>query len=355
MKKKVNFPLAITFVVLCGVLLVVVILQYGLIPGIKIFSGQPSDQITEDETPNWRIYRNEEYGFEIKHPEDWQLKIADWLDPEDREKLYVELYPPEAYLPDLDVRDPIIVLGVIEGIEGASFPIKFLGRHGESLICEDIQIGNFSFCKLTIDRSDGSSFTNMTIYAIEKKSLIYSVTMACGWSDCESRLEFEVFEKMVSTFRFIDTEEKKTQGWELLEGSLALEKEEPPADLKVILFEPCKSGSEDHEFAYNSVDLNDDGIKEFIVSPLVFCGESIIGATGNGPIWIYQKLDGGWEAIEGLVMEGNTIVVKEEKTNGYHDLVTYWHLSAVSGIITLYRWDESSSSYSAESSIEVGP
>jgi len=28
---------------------------------------------TEDETADWKTYRNEEYGYEIKYPEDWQL------------------------------------------------------------------------------------------------------------------------------------------------------------------------------------------------------------------------------------------------------------------------------------------
>jgi len=55
MKKKVNFPLAITLILLCGVLLVVVLFKYGLISRIKIplfnsLEEQPSDQVTEDET-----------------------------------------------------------------------------------------------------------------------------------------------------------------------------------------------------------------------------------------------------------------------------------------------------------------
>lgn len=82
MKQKIYFPLAITFIILCAVLLILVILQYGLIPGLKLptcclgesseeSSKQPSEQssnqITEDETSNWNTYRNEEYGFEIEY------------------------------------------------------------------------------------------------------------------------------------------------------------------------------------------------------------------------------------------------------------------------------------------------
>lgn len=80
MKQKISFPLAITFVIVCAALLIVVVLQYGLIPGIKLptccldeLSEQSSEQIAEDETSGWKTYRSEYYGFEIKYPEDWSV------------------------------------------------------------------------------------------------------------------------------------------------------------------------------------------------------------------------------------------------------------------------------------------
>jgi hypothetical protein len=84
MKNKVNSLLAITFVVLSACFLIVIVLQYGLIPGIQLptcclgepleqpLLEQPSWKLIKDETADWETYRNEEYGFEIKHPSDWR-------------------------------------------------------------------------------------------------------------------------------------------------------------------------------------------------------------------------------------------------------------------------------------------
>ena len=57
MKKKISFPLAITFIAFSALLLIVVILQYGLIPGIKLPTcclGEPLERPLLEQ-PSWKI------------------------------------------------------------------------------------------------------------------------------------------------------------------------------------------------------------------------------------------------------------------------------------------------------------
>jgi len=76
MNKKISFPITITFIILCGVLLIVVVLQYDFIPGIKIplfgFLEKESEELLEGETSDWKIYSYKGkagYEFEFKYPE----------------------------------------------------------------------------------------------------------------------------------------------------------------------------------------------------------------------------------------------------------------------------------------------
>jgi hypothetical protein len=40
-------------------------------------SEQEQKQVVVDETVDWEVYKNEEYGFEIKYPKNWEVLIND--------------------------------------------------------------------------------------------------------------------------------------------------------------------------------------------------------------------------------------------------------------------------------------
>ena len=85
-----------------------------------------------------------------------------------------------------------------------------------------------------------------------------------------------------------------------------------------------------------SIDLNGDGADELLVMPVEVCGNVIRGASGNGPIYIFQKRGDMWDIIGELI--GNLLRVKSEKTNNYYTIETNWHMSATSGIKYLYEY-----------------
>lgn len=98
-------------------------------------------------------------------------------------------------------------------------------------------------------------------------------------------------------------------------------------------------------------DLNSDGTDELLILPIEICGNVIRGASGNGPIYIFQKNNEGWVKIGEL--NGNLLRIENEKTNGYNRLNTNYHMSVNSGIDYFYEYENgnyqmvSESEYSA--------
>lgn len=70
---NVKYIIIILIVVLGGGFLVY---QHGFKPGEESgISGEPSQGISsKDETANWKIYKNEVFGFEIKYLKNWTIK-----------------------------------------------------------------------------------------------------------------------------------------------------------------------------------------------------------------------------------------------------------------------------------------
>jgi len=64
-------------------LILAVLVGGGILGYIKFFKKEiisvtqikKPEKVLKDETANWKTYRNEEYGFEIKYPKDWDWTI----------------------------------------------------------------------------------------------------------------------------------------------------------------------------------------------------------------------------------------------------------------------------------------
>ena len=67
-KKQSGFALPIV------ILIVVVLIVAGGVGYYIYKTSQEQKEQVVDETADWKVYRNEEYGYEIKYPQDWKTK-----------------------------------------------------------------------------------------------------------------------------------------------------------------------------------------------------------------------------------------------------------------------------------------
>ena len=114
--------------------------------------------------------------------------------------------------------------------------------------------------------------------------------------------------------------------------------------------EKNKCNSKDIEFSQASVDLNNDGVKDYVIMPFKVCNSMMRGASGNGDILIIKNMDNKYIVVGQLT--GNGYVISNTKTNGYNDIVTNSHGSWATGTETLYRFQVTSNGDSSYNEYE---
>ena len=225
MKKKINFPLAIIFIVLCGALLAVVVLKCCY---LSKPSEQPSEQTTEDETADWKTYRNEEYGFEINYPENYVVE-------EDLELKELKIRPEESkfyyFLGVVDINIHINTdnLSINDWVNG-----KF--SNAFDIDINEISINGLKGIELYTGCCGGCE---RRIY-FPNNNLIYSISLLQGSPggsklcqddiciDCElccfdiSGQRELTFNQMLSSFRFIEEDETGASGEIKITGEISL-------------------------------------------------------------------------------------------------------------------------------------
>ena len=94
------------------------------------------------------------------------------------------------------------------------------------------------------------------------------------------------------------------------------------------------SSCRDILFIEQSVDLNSDGKKEFVVR-----GKNwfLCGATGNCSTWIYERIGNRYKKL--LDAGGETLEVKKNSTSGYRNIFIKIHDSCCSSYLETYKFN----------------
>src|SRR4030042_5523068 len=72
--QRVSKPIAWVMRIIASILLILVTLLFMGKLSLPDFTKTTEPTSTQDETADWQTYTDEEYGFEIKYPENWELQ-----------------------------------------------------------------------------------------------------------------------------------------------------------------------------------------------------------------------------------------------------------------------------------------
>lgn len=92
-------------------------------------------------------------------------------------------------------------------------------------------------------------------------------------------------------------------------------------------------------FCAEAVDLNRDGKPDLLIHQadvdVAYCG------AHNCPVWVYRRTDGGLKLLLDATAGyfADRITALKSSTNGYRDIRTQYHQSAVDREITTYKFD----------------
>jgi len=202
------------------VVVLAVIVGGGILSWIKMQEVSPielleikkPEKVVEDETADWKTYRNEEYGFEIKYPEEIHLdeKCTEFFDIEpDVKKICFGTIRGMEYKFDDLTGSPIIENEFILLITPPEYTSIDDYVNKQKQITKEI-IGdevNFEVEEIYVGNERGIKFTpiledyNLSDFIVFKNGNIFIFRGFCWFrpSQCD-----DVFDQVLSTFRFLE-------------------------------------------------------------------------------------------------------------------------------------------------------
>ena len=164
------------------------------------------NDISEIDTSDWKSYRNEEFGFEVKYPEDWFIYDYYYDGEKHSENLYIQNFsrPKEGGFSGIGGTG--CQLGVwIENNKYSSIQEWIdvqkdnISEDLEKVFIEEVQVGEMEGSEITFLGSFLG--TGDSVIIILNNGIIYKISES--WQDVPQENCQSIFDKILSTFEFI--------------------------------------------------------------------------------------------------------------------------------------------------------
>mgnify|MGYP000400851006 CR=1 FL=1 len=192
-----------------GIIVILVALAAGGILAWQ-FLWTPKEEIKApekgivDETANWKTYKNEKYGYEIKYPADWYLN--EWPD---KHAVGFRTYSPDE-MPQID--DSLINIEIEQEYSSIDDWInefkttteEGMESWGMNFFQEEIMIGNEKGYKIGFVGEENGQKAYLFVSIVLYRDGNVFIFQQSSPIECQ-RLECKIFNQMLSTFKFIET------------------------------------------------------------------------------------------------------------------------------------------------------
>jgi hypothetical protein len=289
------------------------------------------EKVVGEETANWKTYRNEAYGYEIKYPQDWPLPEieTDWdVTKADevswgqgiQKKMYISVWDKGGHSSEEWAEGKIEPYEIFAGTDP-----KYAEYRKKEILIEGVKI-------VILESKWGNKFL-----FIPRGDYIYHLAIIH-----EANADL-----ILSTFQFIEIKEElqRFRYFPRISSRInfsACDKGSVPEELENKIKKMAQDISGDipfpgwGEYTICVIDLDDnEATQEFAVDFTL--------PSANHPQSMFQKLNGSWKEI--LAESSIGFDIEEEKINGYHNIISYAHLSARETLVRRYKWNSISLQY----------